>query len=327
MRERLRVGILSTANINDAILTGARDSAGAEVVAVASRDRGRAVAYAAEKGIPRAHGSYEALLADEAVELVYVPLPNSLHLPWAERALEAGKHVLCEKPLSRRLADVEAAFDTAERAGRILMEAFMWRYHPATEKVVTLVDEGAIGRLRIVRAAFAFTLDPAAANVRWSGELEGGALMDVGCYCVSALRLFAGEPERVSAERVDGGDGVDARLAGLLRFDGDVLGTFDCAFDVPRRAGLELVGETGTIVSLDPWHGKAPVVRILRPDSDEPEDVPVQAANPYAAELDDLARAVREGGEPRLGRADAVGQARAIEALYRAAEAGGPVPV
>jgi len=203
----------------------------------------------------------------------------------------------------------------------------MWRYHPATEKVVSLVRGGAIGDLRVVRSAFGFTLDPAADNVRWSSELEGGAMMDVGCYCVSALRLLAGEPERVSAELVAGGDGVDARLAGVLRFGGDVLGTFDCAFDVPRRAGLELVGETGTIVSLDPWHGKAPVVRILRPDSDEPEDVPVQAANPYAAELDDLARAVREGGEPRLGRADAAGQARAIEALYRAAEAGGPVPV
>jgi xylose dehydrogenase (NAD/NADP) len=319
MTEPLRVGILSTAKINDAILTGARESAGAEVVAVASRDRDRAEAYAAEKGIPRAHGSYEELLADEAVEAVYVPLPNSLHLPWSERALEAGKHVLCEKPLSRRAAAVEAAYDVAERAGRILMEGFMWRYHPATEKVVSLVQEGAIGRLRVVRSAFAFTLDPAAAeNVRWSGELEGGALMDVGCYCVSALRLFAGEPERVSAERVDGGEGVDARLAGLLRFPDDVLGTFDCGFDIPYRAGIELVGETGTIVSLDPWHGKKPGVRILRPDS-EPEDVPVRAADPYAAELDDLAGAVRNGGAPRFGRADAIAQARVIEALYRAA--------
>jgi len=206
------------------------------------------------------------------------------------------------------------------------MEGFMWRFHPATEKVVALVQDGAIGDLRVVRSAFGFTLDPAADNVRWSSELEGGAMMDVGCYCVSALRLLAGEPERVSAELVAGGDGVDARLAGVLRFGGDVLGTFDCAFDVPYRAGIEVVGSTGTIVSLDPWHGKAPVVRILRPDTD-PEEVPVEAADPYARELDDLARAVREGGEPRLGRADAVGQARTIEALYRAAAEGGPVLV
>jgi len=326
MTERLRVGILSTAKINDAILTGARASAGAEVVAVASRDRGRAEAYAAEKGIASAHGSYEDLLADESVEAVYVPLPNSMHLPWSERALAAGKHVLCEKPLSPRAADVEAAFDAAERAGRILMEGFMWRYHPATEKVVSLVHGGAIGDLRVVRSAFGFTLDPVADNVRWSSELEGGAMMDVGCYCVSALRLLAGEPERVSAELVAGGDGVDARVAGVLRFGGDVLGTFDCAFDVPYRAGLEVVGSTGTIVSLDPWHGRSPVVRILRPETD-PEELAVEAADPYAGELDDLARAVREGTQPRLGRADAVGQARTIEALYRAAAEGGPVAV
>jgi D-xylose 1-dehydrogenase (NADP+, D-xylono-1,5-lactone-forming) len=326
MTERLRVGILSPAKINDAILAGARASAGAEVVAVASRDRGRAEAYAAEKGIPRAHGSYEELLADEAVEAVYVPLPNSMHLPWSVKALEAGKHVLCEKPLSPRAADVEAAFDAAERAGRILMEGFMWRYHPATEKLVSLVQGGAIGDLRVVRSAFGFTLDPAADNVRWSSELEGGAMMDVGCYCVSALRLLAGEPERVSAELVAGGDGVDARVAGVLRFGGDVLGTFDCAFDVPYRAGLEVVGSTGTIVSLDPWHGRSPVVRTLRPETD-PEEVAVEAADPYAGELDDLARAVREGTRPRLGRADAVGQARTIEALYRAAAEGGPVAV
>jgi predicted dehydrogenase len=326
MTERLRVGILSTAKIADAILRGARTSAGAEVVAVASRDRGRAEAYAAEKGIPRAHGSYDDLLADEAVEAVYVPLPNSMHLPWSERALAAGKHVLCEKPLSRRAADVEAAFDAAERAGRILMEGFMWRYHPATEAVARLVGEGAIGRLRVVRAAFGFTLDPGAENVRWAGELEGGAVMDVGCYCLSALRLLAGEPERVSAELVEGGDGVDARVAAVLRFGGDVLGMLDCAFDVPYRSAIEVVGETGTIVSLDPWHGRSPAVRIQRPDT-EPEEVPVEAADPYARELDDLARAVREGGRPRLGRADAVGQARAIEALYRAASDGAAVAV
>ena len=150
MTERLRVGILSTAKINDAILRGARESAGAEVVAVASRDRGRAEAYAADKGIPRAHGSYEELLADGDVEAVYVPLPNSMHLPWSERALAAGKHVLCEKPLSPRAADVEAAFDAAERAGRLLMEGFMWRYHPATETVSRLVADGAkIGRAHV----------------------------------------------------------------------------------------------------------------------------------------------------------------------------------
>jgi xylose dehydrogenase (NAD/NADP) len=318
MTEPLRLGLLSTAKITGAILDGARVAAGADVVAVASRDRPRAEAFAEANGIPRAHGSYEELLADDDVEAVYVPLPNSLHLPWAVRALQAGKHVLCEKPLSRRAADVEAAFDVAERADRVLMEAFMWRYHPATEILMRLVREGAAGRLRVVRAAFGFTLDPAATNVRWAGELEGGALMDVGCYCVSALRLLAGEPVRVAAERVDGGEGVDARMAGVLRFEEGVLGLFDCAFDVPYRAAIEVVGSEGTIVVRDPWHGANPGVTVARPDG-AVEEIPVEPANPYGRELDDLARAVRTGAPPRLGREDAVGQARVIEALYAAA--------
>jgi xylose dehydrogenase (NAD/NADP) len=326
MTEPLRLGLLSTAKITGAILGGARDAAGVEVVAVASRDGARSETFAAENGIEVAYGAYEDLLADDDVEAVYVPLPNKLHLPWSVRALEAGKHVLCEKPLSRRVEDVEAAFDVAERADRLLMEAFMWRYHPATETVVRLIGSGEIGRLRVVRAAFGFALDPGADNLRWSDELEGGALMDVGCYCVSGLRLLAGEPLRVSAERVDGESGVDARMAGVLRFADGVLGTFDCGFDVPYRAGIEVVGETGTIVSLDPWHGRTPEVRLLRPDA-EAQDVPVERANPYALELDDFAHAARNGGAPRLGRDDAVAQARVIEALYAAAGSGRAVDV
>ena len=326
MSERVRWGILSTARINDAILAGARAAAGVEVVAVASRDRARGEAYAARNGIPAVHGSYEALLADDAVEAVYVSLPNSLHLPWSVRALEAGKHVLCEKPLSRRVADVEAAFDVAERQGLVLMEAFMWRYHPQTEVLTRMVDDGAIGALRVIRAAFGFSLDEASGNVRWSRELEGGALMDVGSYCVSGMRLLAGEPERVAAEEVEGGDGVDGRLAALLRFGGGVLGTFDCGLDVPRGSRLEVVGESGTLVTSDPWHGRAPDLTLLRPDSD-PEPVAVEAADPYALELEDVSRAVRGGPPPRLGREDAVGQARTIEALYRAARMGAAVAV
>src|SRR3954463_9264004 len=186
-----RWGILSTARIAQRIIEGARLSQDAQIVAVGSRDLTRGQAYASEHGIPRVHGSYEALLADPEVDAVYIPLPNSLHVPWTIRALEAGKHVLCEKPLSRRPAEVEAAFAAAERAGRVLMEAFMWRFHPQTEALERLVRDGVPGRLRYVRAAFGFDL-PDPANVRWLAGLEGGALMDVGCYCLSALRLALG---------------------------------------------------------------------------------------------------------------------------------------
>jgi predicted dehydrogenase len=310
----VRWGILSTARINKKLLAGAREAAGVDVVAVGSRDRARGDAFAAEHGIGRVHGSYEELLADDDVEAVYVPLPNSLHVPWTVKALEAGKHVLCEKPLTRRAAEAERAFDAAERAGRLLMEAFMWRYHPQTEALVRLAGE--IAPLRVVRAAFGFTLPDDPANVRWQGGLEGGSLMDVGCYCVSALRLLAGEPRRVSGEAVAGGDGVDRRFSGVLRFDGDVLGLFDCGFDVPARGAIEVVGEAGTLVASDPWHGVSP--RLTR----DGEELSVEAVNPYGRELEDFSAAIREARAPRLGRADAVGQARAIEALHAAAESG-----
>jgi xylose dehydrogenase (NAD/NADP) len=304
----VRWGVLSTARINGKVLAGARLTPSVDVVAVGSRDRERGEAFAAEHGIPRVHGSYEELLADSEIEAVYIPLPNALHVPWSVRALEAGKHVLCEKPLARRAADAEAAFDAAERAGRLLMEALMWRYHPQTEALVRLAGE--IGPLRVVRAAFGFSLllDDVA-NVRLQSALDGGALMDVGCYCVSALRLLAGEPEHVSGEAVDRG-GVDGRFAGVLRFPGDVLGLFDCGFDVPGRGAIEVVGEGGTLVAHDPWHGLSP--RLTR----DGEEISVEAANPYGLELEDFSAAIREGRSPRLGREDAVGQARAIELLY-----------
>jgi D-xylose 1-dehydrogenase (NADP+, D-xylono-1,5-lactone-forming) len=313
-------GILSTAKINDKWLAGARQAAGATVVAVASRDGARAERYAHEHGIPRAHGDYQALLDDPEVDAVYIPLPNSLHVPWSIKALEAGKHVLCEKPLTRRPPEAEAAFDAAERAGRVLMEAFMWRYHPQTEALVRLAGE--IAPLRLVRAAFAFTITAGdTGNVRLQADLDGGSLMDVGCYCVSGLRLLCGEPERVSGEAVAGGKGVDVRFAGALRFADDVLGTFDCGLDVPDRGAIEVVGAGGTLVAEDPWHGLAPRLTLTRP-GEEPEEVPVAAANPYRLELEDVSAAIRDGGDPRLGRSDALGQARTIAALYEAVDSG-----
>ena len=180
-------GIISTAHINRLVLAGARESDRAEMVGVASRDQARAEAYAREHGIERAYGSYEALLEDPDIEAVYISLPNSLHVEWSVRSLEAGKHVLCEKPLDRRPEEVERAFDAAERSGRILMEAFMYLHNPQTARLTKLVAEGAIGTLRSIRAAFSFSLDEVE-NVRLAADLDGGALMDVGCYCVSGSR-------------------------------------------------------------------------------------------------------------------------------------------
>ena len=314
----VRFGILSTAKINGSVLAGARESELVEVAAVASRDQGRAEEYAREHGIPRAHGSYEELLADPELDAVYISLPNSLHVEWSIRALEAGKHVLCEKPLSRRPDDVERAFDAADRAGLLLTEAFMYRHNPQTARLQELVAGGAIGRLRVVRAAFTFTLsDPA--NIRLSSDLDGGALMDVGCYCVSGSRLLAGEPERVfgvaSTE-----SGVDVEFAGTMSFPGDVVAQFDCGLRLPGRDELEATGTEGSIFLDDPWHSRKPVLELRR--DDDVEEIALEPVDSYRLELENLADAIQGQGELLLGRDDALGQARTIDALYRSAETG-----
>src|SRR5215218_5096560 len=314
----IRWGILSTARIAERIVVGARGAENAEVTAVGSRDQARAQAYADEHGIAHVYGSYEELLASDEIDAVYIPLPNSMHVDWSIKALDAGKHVLSEKPLTRDPAQVDEAFDAASRAGRVLMEAFMWRFHPQTDELVRLVRSGTIGEVRLVRAAFGFgSLHPD--NVRLQAALEGGALMDVGCYCVSALRLLCGEPLRVSGEQVDGGDGVDVRFAGVMRFEGDVLGSFDCGMDVFRRNSIEVVGSTGEIHVRSPWQTPLGAEILIVREGGEPERIVPESVDPYARELDEVAAAAAEGRPPRLDREESLGQARAIDALYRAA--------
>jgi predicted dehydrogenase len=310
---------MSTARINRLFIAGARQAAGVEILAVASRERASAERYAHEHGIDRAYGGYDSLLADPDVEAVYISLPNSMHVEWSVRALQAGKHVLCEKPLSRRAVDVSAAFDVAEREHRLLMEAFMYRHNPQTRRVTELLADGAVGRVRMVRAAFSFAADDPA-NIRLSAALEGGALMDVGCYCVSGIRLLSGEPERVSAEQTIGGDGVDVAFAATMRFPHDVLAHFDAGLALASRDELEIVGDQGSLFLDDPWHCRRPVIELRR--NDGVERIELEPVDSYRLEAENMSAAIRGEQPPLLGRADALGQARAIEALYDAAETG-----
>jgi predicted dehydrogenase len=312
----IRWGLLGTSRINAKLLAGARLSETADVVAVGSRSIAAGEAFAREHGIERMHGSYEALLADPDVDAVYIPLPNSLHHPWTLTALAAGKHVLCEKPYTRHPAEVDVAWDAAEASGLVLMEAFMWRHTPQAARLVALLPR--IGELVAVRSTFSHRLGDDA-DIRVSAELEGGALMDVGCYCVSAARLVAGgEPEAVFGQQVTTADGVDRRFAGLLRFPSGLTATFHCGFDAFSES-LEIIGREGTIFLPDPWHSTQGLILV---DGEEERVTPI---NPYQCELDDMAAAIRGQKAPRLGRADAMGQARTIEALYRSAEEAVPV--
>ena len=321
----MNLGIISTADINRKVIPGAHASQKVDLVAVASRNRKRAEAYAREWEIERAYGSYEELLDDPGIDAVYISLPNTMHVEWSIAALEAGKHVLCEKPLTRTPEDAKAAFDAADRAKRYLMEAFMWRHNPQTKRLRELIDEGAVGEVRLIRSVFSYSLYDAD-NIRLRTDVEGGALMDVGCYCVSGSRLAAGtEPESVYGSAWFGPSGTDWVFTGVLRFPGDVQATFDCGTALPNRDELEVVGSEGSLFLDDPWHCNKPVIEHRTEEG--VEKIRVKREDSYRLQLENLSDAIVGEAQPLLGRADAMGQARALEALHRSAETGEPVTI
>jgi len=317
--EPVKWGILSTADINRRVLPGAKQSDKVELVAVGSRDAAKAQAFAKQWEIPRAYGSYEELLDDPEVEALYIPLPNTLHVEWSIKAMEAGKHVLCEKPFDRNPENVARAFDASERTGRLLTEAFMYRHSSQTKKLQELVADGAIGELRLIRSCFSYSLYDAG-NIRLRTEVEGGALMDVGCYCVSGSRLLAGEPERVHAEAWYGPTGTDWVFTGVLHFPNDVLATFDCGTALPNRDELEAIGSEGSLFLDDPWHCRKPEIELRRGDS--VERIEVEFEDPYKLEFENLGDAIRGEAELLLGRDDAIAQATTIQALHDDARRG-----
>jgi xylose dehydrogenase (NAD/NADP) len=318
----VRWGIVSTADINRKVIPGAKASPKVDLVGVASRTKERAEQYASWWEIPRAYGSYEALLADDEIDAVYISLPNTLHCEWSVKALEAGKHVLCEKPLSRHPDEVVAAFDAADRAGRLLSEAFMWRHNPQTARLKELVDQGAIGELRLIRSTFSYSLYDEG-NIRLQPEVEGGGLMDVGCYNVSGSRFLGGEPERVFGEAWYGPTGTDWVFAGTMRFPGDVIASFDCGTALTNRDELEAIGSEGSLFVDDPWHCLRPGIE-LRRDGDV-ERIELDPQDSYRLELENMSDAIRGRAELLLARDDALGQARTLEALHASATRSTPV--
>jgi D-xylose 1-dehydrogenase (NADP+, D-xylono-1,5-lactone-forming) len=324
----VRWGLLSTAAIGRVVVDAARPLERARFVAVASRDAARAKQFASECGLDLSFGSYEELLASDAVDAVYIPMPVSMHAEWTMKALAAGKHVLCEKQFAITSADTARCFDAADAAGRWCIEGLMYRHHPQTLPAQRLLADGAIGRLSTVRAALSVSVGPG--DIRRSRALGGGALLDLGCYCASAMHLFAGTPERVYAEQVidTDADGVDLRMAATLRLPGDVLGQFDVGLDLPRRDELELIGTEGKIVVGDPWICREGRVELFRNGTSErlPIDpdgtfgLTGEEADVYRIEMDTVSAIITGETESRFGRDDAVELARTLEQIRASAE-------
>lgn len=329
----LRWGVLSTADIaRKKWIPGVRRSPKqrGEVVAIASRDAATAARVADELAIPRAHGSYEALLADPEVDAVYIPLPNHLHLEWTLAAARAGKHVLCEKPIALSSADAQRMVDAAAEAGVLLMEAFMYRLHPSWVAVRELVAAGRIGRLQTVQSWFSYYNDDPA-NIRNKLDAGGGALMDIGCYSVNLSRmLFRAEPERVEAAMLrDPDQEVDVLTSALLVFPGGGTATFTCSTRSESDQRVHVYGTEGHISVGIPFnippdlpthvyvtHGGDP------PVAPDVERFTFETADPYGVEADAFAAAVLDGAPPPTPPEDAVANMRVIERIVEAGARG-----
>jgi predicted dehydrogenase len=326
MTERiLNWGLLSTARINRALITPLRASPRNRLTAVASRDLGHAQAYAAEWGIPRAFGSYEAMLADPDIDVVYISLPNSLHAEWSMKAMQAGKHVLCEKPLAITVAAVDAIAEAARTTGKVVAEAFMYRHHPQTLKVKDLVDGGAIGSLQVIRGGFTFPLaNPA--NIRLIADLGGGGIWDVGCYPISYIRTVAGAaPTEVFGWQVTGESGVDVVFTGQMRFPNGVLGQFDSGFRAPERMLMEFIGSEGTIDLVNSFKPGLNAEIILRHADGAAETIVVPGQELYIGEVEDMYDAVVHGQPTRVTLADSRVNVATILALLQSARENRPV--
>ncbi|CAM4346014.1 Gfo/Idh/MocA family protein [Paenibacillus tarimensis] len=324
MSNKLRWGIMGAAGIaKGAVIPAIQQSESGVVTALASRDQDKAEAAAREMNIPAAYGSYEALLADPDIDAVYIPLPNHLHREWAIRAAEAGKHVLCEKPLALNAGQAQEMVDACARAGVHLAEAFMYRHHPVYDLVAGIIRSGEIGEIRAIHSAFTFNNADDKSNVRYRKDWGGGSLYDVGCYPLSAARLLLGaEPEAVTVQTFVSAehDNVDMMASGLVEFAGGVALTFDCGMWASFRNVLEIVGSVGRI--------ELPQAFVINTDNlvfyvhtaDEMREVKAPQVNAYTMQADDFAAVVRGGQPPRYAAQDAVANMRLIDACLLSAE-------
>ncbi len=317
----VRIGTLGAARITPAALVRpVAATPGVELVAVAARDRGRAETFAARHGIPRVHSSYEALLDDPEVDAVYNPLPNGLHCEWTLRALDAGKHVLCEKPLAANAAEARRMQQAAEKAGRVLAEAFHWRHHPLAERMREILDSGALGPLRHVEGIMCVPL-PLPGDIRFRLDLAGGATMDTGCYAVSLARFLAGaEPEVVSARAKLASPGVDRWMRAELRFPGGVTGRILTALFSARLLDIRAIaeGERGRMSVINPvapqyYHR----LKVSTPDGTRVERVAGGAT--YTFQLQAFVRWLREGVPMVTDAANGVANMAVIDSIYEKA--------
>jgi D-xylose 1-dehydrogenase (NADP+, D-xylono-1,5-lactone-forming) len=326
MSAKLRWGFLSTARINSALFEPLKASRRNQVVAVASRTQDKADAYARKNKIKRAFGSYQALLDDPDVDIIYNSLPNHIHMEWTVKALQAGKHVLCEKPLALTVEEVDAISAAAEKYDRHAVEAFMYRTHAQTTKVKEIVADGRLGKVRVLHGSFTNNLDYPE-DYRWNPQMGGGALWDVGCYPLSFMRMLLGvEPVEVYGRQVTLPSGVDATFIAQMQFPADVHAQFDCSIKLPHHTFLEIIGDEATLIVPHPFTPHLNE-KLYITGKGKTTSIAVKGSELYVGEVEDMADAVLLGSSPHVTLADSRGNVRAIQALLESARTGKPVAI
>ena len=315
MSEPLRWGILGTGNIAAKFADQLHSLSNAELIASGSRSQASADQFAQQHG-GLGHGSYEALIADPRVDAIYVSLPNSLHAPWTIAGLEAGKHILCEKPLASTTAEVETMFATATATGMQLMEAFMYRQHPVVKEVLDEIQAGIIGQVKIIRSHFTYQRPDSQEDIRYQPELGGGGLLDVGCYCINFMRALAGcEPQSMQVQTHQHETGVDDYAAAMLNFPNGILGLLSCGMTVQADRTTTVAGSEGYLQIKTPWFSDGGYT-VVRGDESEQRQVG-QSEQLYALEAEHFADVIRNGMAPLITRQDSLGNAHVLEQLQQ----------
>jgi xylose dehydrogenase (NAD/NADP) len=317
-------GLMGTARINRAVIGPIKARKHCQLSAVASRSPDKAKEYSEAWGIPHYYDSYEALLADPTIDVVYISLPNALHAEWTINALQHGKHVLCEKPLTISAAEADQVISIAHQTGKVLTEAFMYRHHPQTIKVKQMVERGEVGKLQLIRGSFCYT-NTRPDNPRLDPSLGGGSLWDVGCYPVSYARYLTGEePDQVYGQQVTGATGVDLIFAGQLSFPGGVIAQFDCSFISPPQSLMEITGDRGRIIIPEPYKpGKK--TRIYLEREGRTRTIEIQGAELYEGEIEDIENAALHGKPTLISHAESRGNINTLEILYESARLSKPI--
>ena len=320
----LRWGLLGTARINQAVIGPIRSSKNSRLMAVASRNRDTAEGYAKANHISRYFEGYESLISDPEIDVIYNSLPNSLHAEWSIKAMQMGKHVLCEKPLALKVEDVDNIIEVSRQTGMVIAEAFMYRHHPQTLAIKKMVDGGDIGKIQLIQGSFGYT-NTRPNNIRLDPHLGGGSLWDVGCYPIGYSRFITGEePSEVYGYQIIGPSGIDLLFAGQLQFPNGVICQFDCSFISPHKASIEITGDNGRITISEPYKPDLKTHIILEKNQ-QTQKISINGKDLYRGEIDDLEEAIIYHRPTRISLQDSKANILTIEALYQSAQLSQPV--